>query len=226
MPDVAFDTDGLARVYLDGSGEARDLLQQCLSTLAVYHEGHSSIPRGAARRRYLQRRATALRQLHETLSELMALDPRSMALAMIDDGRAASSVEQDGVQGEVSPRAFRPSRLDGLQAFHVLMELLLRAEDGLLLQADQEPVRRVGREGMSDVLVFGVDCLDSLWRQHRAHPPTQSAKSGGFGAFAQDVLTAAPFSFSAAAVRHIVARALPQSSQIPAGPRRSGPPVM
>lgn len=199
------DSSAIAELFLRGHRTAARELDTTLRTLRDMHEGCGDWPRGAAYRDDIVEAAAAIKK---TRGRLAGLDPLTLSIAMLGfdpaDHRGAAPDSRE------RPSASGPNRGHGIEAFDTLVAQLEQLERGLRWRAAEEPVRRVGRATRDDVLVFGVDCLVELWKCFRAgERPTQSAKRGGFGHFAEVILTAAPFGFSAGSIRKAVAAALP-----------------
>lgn len=209
QPDYA----RLAATYLGGSEAAELKLRACLDEIARWQVSVAAHGRGAPRRDELQ----ALRKQVASLARRLGrIDPTTRARIMLGFDPLD---QQDAGPTTTLPGRSLPgiSRITGVESYRQLLELLERCEAGLRWCSTAEPVRRVGRERRDECLMTGVEWLASIWRAHREDEPTQSTKRGGFGAFATEVLTAAPFQFNQHAVRHAVAEVLPgeQPSDLP-----------
>jgi hypothetical protein len=208
MPPVApRNPAALVETFLGSDPTALPPLVSLLDMLDDYCTSRRAWPRGADRREALSRTAGDIARLRRCLD---GIDPLTLVRAM--QGCKPVERKRNRTDEVTMPPASGPHRGKALEEVSTLSAGLRGLEAGLRQSAAEEPVPGAGRPSRDDVLVFGVECLINLWRRYRpSEPPTQSAKHGAFGHFAEAVLTAAPFRFAAGSVRKAVAAALPSS---------------
>lgn len=176
----------IAGTYFDGDARAASRLGACLEVIADMTENRRVPPDDLNRRDKLSDAAKRARQLAR---KCRTFDARTVVLAMRGD--------QPGQQP-----------LDTLIAYDAFLGQLDNLATGLDRLARAESPRRPGRPPREDALVFGLECLRAIWRKHREDTPSQSTRHGGFGALAETVFMAKPFSFGENTIRHAVAQLL------------------
>ena len=94
------------------------------------------------------------------------------------------------------------------ERFETTLLALDRLAAGVAASAARTPRLPKGAPRRPKVLEIALDQLERVWWLHRQQQPTQSRNVGGFGALAEDILTASPCNYSNGTVRKAVAEYL------------------
>jgi len=178
-----------------------------------------------ARAAVVERRETSGAARRRALSEAgRSADRLGRQIARLDDvtllrvvGEAARSGPTGDAPGLLAGHADEPLHRR-IAVAQTLPQLFKTLGERLQSAAADISIGNAGRPRRSDALVFGLEALLTLWRQHGCGEPTQGTVRGRFGALAGDLFAGPPCGFGAGAVRHAVAALLPARTRSRARP--------
>jgi NAD(P)-dependent dehydrogenase (short-subunit alcohol dehydrogenase family) len=96
------------------------------------------------------------------------------------------------------------TRMAVVERLGALMVELDRLAEGLTAAAQQVPRLKRKLSPRSGLFGFALEALEHIWWRYRFEVPTWSTATGGFTAFAQDMLTSPPCSFATSSVKTAV----------------------